>query len=113
MSETGATDAQIEAAAERYYEVDHSQGRYLDRYERYAAKCWAAALVPPGYVIVPAGAVVLSEKEAKLCREELNVAAERCDAIAANPVRRRWEIDRAERDAERYRALAAKLGGAS
>lgn len=121
MSETGATAQQVEAAVHSYAKryggelakilsPDGTEQGWV-RAHRQVLEWWLPHIVPPGHQIVPMGAIVLSEEEAETARGGLHVAADRCDAIVFNPVRRKCERDRAENDAERYRALAAKLSG--
>jgi hypothetical protein len=70
---TGATDAQIEAAAKECFESDEfsdwsilnplSKNQYLT-----SARQWARLLVPPGYAIVPVATLAETER---LLREQL------------------------------------------
>src|ERR1051325_5548455 len=76
---TGATDAQIEAAAERLY--DFMNFRVLTEIDGKVVKAWSVAnqakyreiayrcaecLVPPGHVVVPASAVVTADARAAI-----------------------------------------------
>lgn len=126
MSETGATAEQIEAAAKRAWAASGSLvpfddvepgGGFADGDKRVLAKEWSQYLVPPGYQIVPAGAVTLSAEEATDARAcaLARAKARSTEARGFRLLRNQQEAaDEAEREAERYRALAAKLsGGAS
>lgn len=106
MSETGATAEQIEAAIQS--KIASTEGKapeYADQLLRDVYTDTAAHLVPPGYQIVPAGAVTLSADEVEDVREALSYAT----SYQEPPL-----TERQEQRVRRYRALAAKLsGGAS
>lgn len=62
---TGATDAQIEAAAKRWQPnaSEHDIEHFAD-----CLGLWAEILVPPGYVIVPAAAMTTEAQRAAVGR---------------------------------------------
>jgi len=129
MSETGATAEQIEAATKLAWDTVNPKAAKLLGYQ---AEAWesltqeqrdfqvfemrrnAKYLVPSGYQIVPAGAVVLSAEEAETARDGLSAAAELLDQREYKAAMRGSKPQRVVWSIERYRALAAKLsGGAS
>lgn len=119
---TGATEDQIEQGAINAWGYDPELPDWRnaldeDRYPiRAEARWWAGNLVPPGYQIVPAGAVVLSAEEAELGADGLSRLIARYESLANEHDRagrtEQWLWER--NNAAKYRALAAKLsGGAS
>ena len=108
MSETGATAEQLHEAIQRKLEA---WGVPAEQRNDEWSDYWLASdqvnnvapvLVPPGYQIVPAGAVVLTADEANVARNACLTSATVMDTMN--------EADAAGT----YRALAAKLsGGAS
>ena len=125
MSETGATAEQIEAAAERAWAASGSLvpfddvepgGWFADGDKRVLAKEWSQYLVPPGYQIVPAGAVTLCAEEAELGADGLSRLIARYESLANEHDRsgrtEQWLWE--QNNAAKFSALAAKLsGGAS
>lgn len=119
MSETGATPEQIEAAVERKLRNDYPWENDSPRRERVRDHVradvanMARHLVPPGFKIVPADAVVIDRATADTAAE----ACERCEMWAneITTARRRagftvYASSEADR-AARYRAAAAALRG--
>jgi hypothetical protein len=131
MSETGATG--IDEYGRAYDPSDASRAKtIIAAHEDYRA--WALPdgtgmpwydledfrqvgewIIPPGYQIVPAGAVTLSAEEAATAADGLSRLIARYESLANEHDRagrtEQWLWER--NNAAKYRALAAKLGGAS
>jgi len=105
MSETGATDAQLQEALKRSGATCCDATAYVNR----RVKHWAALLVPPGYQIVPAGAVTLSAEDAADAAHGLMHAIGSVDEDDDRRIARTDDEWRAV--ITTWRALAAKLSG--
>jgi len=117
MSETGATAERLYRACPACQGTGEKNNAFEAEWDSTCSTCEGDGYLEaqPGYQITKAGAVTLSAEEAELGADGLSRLIARYESLANEHDRagrtEQWLWER--NNAAKYRALAAKLGGAS